>query len=238
MAEADWTFLGGGLNASSLRRGAIAAAAVSGGAPNGGGDFIFGFNSMEDVTGAAGLYVNDADFSPNDFGMSIKGAVKRGPSGATTGWSPFLFILAQGTSINDEGYLLGLEDDDPHKIILRKGRIGDGVPADDGAGVLRASTESFANNTWLHLRVDALVNENGDVVIRVFRNDLGTNPVTAPVWAAIPGMAEFVDDSLGINSGSVPFTSGRAGFGVAVGGITQRSLFDHIDIRRQTGFPA
>lgn len=238
MALADWTALGGGLDANTLRRGVIEAGAVSGGAPNGGGSFIYGYNSLAATAGAAGLFVADADFAPADFGASIKAAVKRGPSAGLTGWSPFIFIAGQGASVNDNGYLLGLEDDDPHKIVLRKGRIGDGVPSDVGSGVLRASTASFANNVWHHLRLDAIVNENGDVVIRVFRNDLAVNAVTAPVWVAIDGMAEFVDDSLGINSGSVPYTSGRIGFGNAVSAITRRSLFDHIEVRRQTGLPA
>lgn len=238
MALADWTELNDALDANTLRRGVIDAGAVAGGAPNGGGSFIYGFNSLAAADGAAGLFVSDVNFAPGGFGASVKGCVKRGPSGGPTGWSPFLFICAQGPSVNDNGYLLGLEDDDPHKIILRKGALSDGVPSDEGIDVLRVSTASYANNTWLHLRIDAVVNENGDVVIRVFQNDLDANDVTAPVWDAIDGMGEYVDDALGINSGSLPYTSGYMGFGCAVENITRRSMFDHIDVRRQTGFPA
>ncbi|MBU1483173.1 MAG: hypothetical protein KKH12_16035 [Gammaproteobacteria bacterium] len=235
MAEADWTVLNDGLSADSLKRGAIAASAV-GGAPNGGGDFVYGMNSLEVVDGAAGLFVNDVNFAPAAYGQSIRGVVKRGASGAVTGWSPFFFVCAQGASVNDNGYLLGLEDDDPHRIVLRKGTLADGVPSDDGGGVLRSSDLTYENDTWLHLRLDAVVNESGDVVLNAYINDLDVNDVDSPVWEAIDGITEFVDDALGIASGSLPYTSGRVGYGAHVEDVTRRSLFDHIEVRRQTGF--
>jgi len=47
------------------------------------------------------------------------------------------------------------------------------------------------------------------------------------------GMAEFIDDNTGINSGSQPLTSGRGGFGVMVKDATRRSFFDHVELLRQ-----
>ena len=47
-------------------------------------------------------------------------------------------------------------------------------------------------------------------------------------------MAEFIDDHLGINSGSQPLTSGRAGFGTTVEAVTRRTFFDHVELMRQT----
>jgi hypothetical protein len=46
-------------------------------------------------------------------------------------------------------------------------------------------------------------------------------------------MVEFIDDHLGINSGSQPLTSGRGGFGFAVKDVTRRAFFDHVELMRQ-----
>ena len=46
-------------------------------------------------------------------------------------------------------------------------------------------------------------------------------------------MADFIDDHLGINSGSQPLTSGRGGFGVTVKDVTRRCFFDHLELLRQ-----
>jgi hypothetical protein len=88
--------------------------------------------------------------------------------------------------------------------------------------------------TWLHLRLDMVVNLNGDVLLQVFQNNLTSNPLGgAPSWQAIPGMPEFIDDALGINSGSQPFTSGRAGFGFFTKDVTRRGFLDHVEAFRQ-----
>ena len=231
MAEDDWTFCDDGLDINTVDRGATAGIA----APPGGGDFVFGFNSLVATTGAAAKFYNGADFSPAAKGGSIRGAVKRGASGGLTGWSPFLFIGLQGPSVNDLCYMLGLSDEDPHRIVLRKGSILTGIQGSSSAGVLRASTATFANNTWLHLRLDMVVNENGDVVLNVFQNDIANgNEVDTPVWVEIPGMARFIDDQLGINSESQPYTSGRMGVGFRCTNITRRAFFDHVEVFRQT----
>lgn len=230
MAEVDWTYLNDGLDIATVDRGVTAGIAR----PPGGGNFLFAFNSLAAVEGAVGLFANLIDFAPMAKGASIRGCIQRGPSGGPTGFSPFFFLACQGNSVNDSAYLLGLSDDDPHRIVLRKGVIFSGVPDSEGAGALLASSESFPLATWLHLRLDVIVNGNGDVVLKVFRNDLAANPLgTPPDWQTVSGMAEFVDDHVGINSGSQPFTSGRGGFGVAVKDVTRRAFFDHIELMRQ-----
>jgi hypothetical protein len=138
--------------------------------------------------------------------------------------------------VNDKGYLLGLGDGDPHHIILRKGALADGLPdAPAGTqGVLSRSTGTFAPGTWLHLRLDMVVNQNGDVLLQVFQNDLTAHALgSAPDWQAVPGMDQFIDDALGINSGSAAFTSGRAGFGFFTKDVTRRGFLDEIEIYRQ-----
>jgi len=202
--------------------------------PPGGGSFLFAFNSLAAVQGAVGLFCNLVDFAPMAKGASIRGCVQRGPGGGPTGFSPFMFLSCQGNSVNDTAYLLGLSDDDPHRIVLRKGAVAVGIPDSEGPNVLLASGESFSQGTWLHLRLDVIVNDNGDVVLKVLRNDLGAHPLGSPPdWQPVPGMVEFIDDHLGINSGSQPLTSGRGGFGMAVADVTRRGFFDHLELLRQ-----
>ena len=231
MGETDWTYLNDGLDIANVDRGVTAGLEP----PPGGGDFVFAFNSLVAVTGSVGLFVNQVGFAPMAKGGSIRGCVQRGVSGGPTGFSPFLFLCCQGNSVNDSAYMLGLSDDDPHRIVLRKGSVAAGIPDSEGPGVLLASGESFSMGTWLHLRLDAIVNTNDDVVLRCFRNDLDTHPlIEPPTWEEIPGMAEFIDDHLGINSGSQPLTSGYGGFATAVADVTRRALFDHVEVWRQT----
>jgi hypothetical protein len=231
VAETDWTYLNGGLDIATVDRGVAAGVAR----PPGGGDFVFAFNSLVAADGAVARFVNLPDFAPMAKGGLIRGCVQRGPGGGPTGFAPYFFLCCQGTSVHDTAYLLGLSDDDPHRIVLRKGTPAAGIPDDTGLGTLLASSASFAQGTWLHLRLDVIVNANGDVVLAVFENDLQANPLGAPPdWQPVAGMVEFIDDHLGINSGSQPLTSGRGGFGVAVADVTRRAYFDHIEVMRQT----
>lgn len=233
MSSTDWTDLTGSLSPSSLDRGVTAGITP----PPGGGSFIYGYNSLDTSVGTHGKFVNLGSFAPMAKGGIVKGAVQRGPSGGPLNFSPLLFIGAQGPATTDLAYMLGLQDDDPHHIVLRKGQIAGGLPA--GApgtnGILRKSNVSYAVGTWLHLRLDMIVNANGDVLLQCFANDLtaGGASVATPVWVAIPGMDSFTDDALGIASGSAPFTSGRAGWAFVTKDVTRRGFFDHIEIDRQ-----
>ena len=230
MASTDWTFLNDGLDIATVDRGVTAGVAR----PPGGGSFLYAFNSLAAVEGCVALFANLVDFAPMAKGGSIRGVVQRGPGGGPTGFSPFLYLCCQGNSVNDTAYLLGLSDDDPHRVVLRKGTVTTGLPDADGTGVLLKSSESFAQATWLHLRLDVIVNANGDVVLKVFRNDLDAHALGTPHdWQPVPGMAEFIDDHLGINSGSQPLTSGRGGFGFSVRDVTRRGFFDHLELYRQ-----
>lgn len=233
MASADW-----GILANSLSTGVVDRGVTSGMTPpNGGGSFVYGFNSLANTVGSVGLYSGQVNFAPMAKGGSVRGALKRGASGGPLDFAPFLFIGLQAADVTASGYLLGLSDEDPHAIVLRKGAFSAGIPNSPVTdpptnGVLRRSTATHANNTWLHLRLDMVVNTNGDVILKVFQSDLA-NPVTAPSWVAVPGMADFVDDALGVNSGSQPFTSGYGGFGFRSANITRRAFFDHLEVIRQ-----
>jgi hypothetical protein len=230
MGMSDWAYLQDGLDAAAVARGVTAGIPR----PPGGGQFLFAFNSLTTGRGAVALLAALPDFVPMPKGGSIRGCVQRGPGGGPLGFAPFLFLAGQGTSVNDRAYLLGLSDEDPHAIVLRKGGLSGGLPASDTDGVLQRSTERFVQGAWLHLRLDVIVNDSGDVVLQAFRNDLEAHPLgNPPDWQAIPGMPLFIDDHLGIQSGSPPLTSGRAGFGFATHDVTRRAFFDHIELWRQ-----
>lgn len=236
MAEADWTVLASSLSIASTKYG------VSNGEPrpNGGGNFTFGFNSLTAAAGVVALYANQASFAPMAKGASIRAAIKRGVSGGPTNFAPFLFAGASSNDVTTaSAYMLGLDDDDPHRIVIAKGLMTGGVPAvpagtsSGGARVLKAGTETFLNNTWLHLRLDMIVNTNGDVILQAYRSDLTANLVTAPAWVPVPGCENFVDDALEVNSGSAPLTSGYGGFGFQSKDVTRRAYFDQLEVQRQ-----
>jgi hypothetical protein len=139
-----------------------------------------------------------------------------------------LFANLQGANTTDDGYLLGLTEEEPARIILAMGAPTAGLdPA--VAGMLRLSSASYVKGTWLHLRLDVIEQPSGDVLLKVFQNaDIATNPVTAPVWTAVPGMADYVDDALAYNTGSVPLLTGRMGFAARMGTESGRyTYFDH-----------
>lgn len=234
MASADWSFLNDGLDATNVDRGVTTGVAR----PNGGGSFVYGFNSLTPSVGAVGLFTNLVSFAPMAKGARIHGCVKRLPSGGPIGFAPFFFLGLQGPSVNDQGYLLGLADGDPYHLVLKKGApiagLDDLAPDPGSNGVLLRSTATFDPDTWHHLRLDMIVNLNGDVLLQCFSNDLAAHAIgTAPTWVPIPGMEEFIDDALQINSGSAPLTSGRGGFAFKTEDVTRRAAFDQIELFRQ-----
>lgn len=231
MAEADWSVLVNSISIATIDRGVSSQPTK----PNGGGNFVYGFNSLSNTPGAVGLYCNLANFSPMAKGGSIRGCIRRGASGGPTSFSPFMFIGAQGNDIDDQAYLIGLTDEDPHQIAIVKGPISAGVPsgAVGTSGILAKSVVTYSNDTWVHVRLDMIVNLNGDVILQAFENDLSSNAVTAPTWTPINGADEVIDDALQVVSGTAPFTSGRGGFGFQSADTTRRGYFDHIELLRQ-----
>lgn len=236
MAEADWAELNDSLDQNTVRR------LVTGGItpPNGGGSFVFGFRSLATTEGAVGFYPDLANFNPTaaNKGGSIRGAMLRASSSGIVDYCPFFAIGVQGgspPSVLDSAYLIGLSDDSPSKIILRKGLISEGIPAGavGESGILRKSDRSVAIGDWVHLRLDMVVNGNGDVNLRVFESDLADNAVTAPDWQAIDGMEDYLDDALGAASGSLPYTSGFFAFCVWSKALNRVMAFDHIEVIRQ-----
>lgn len=233
MASADWTALDDSLDTSVLARGAVAGMSP----PSGGGTYVYALNSKVAAEGAGGIFINNTNnpgFGPTTKGGQITGAIKRMSGAAATGWSPFFFVQAQGTSVNDNAYLIGLEDADPARIVVVKGAIINGIPLATTVNSLMRSDASFDLDEWVHLRIDVIREPSDDILIKLYSSDLGSYPVGSPSWVALAGCEEFVDDSLGIATGSPGYTGGYMGIAMQVDGITRRSAFDYITAQKQT----
>lgn len=235
MATADWTFLTNVLSSGNVARGVTAGTSK----PTGGGTFVYGMNSLSNTPGVVGLYASpqapNTNFNPLTKGGDIRGALIRAASGGLSAWAAFLFIGLNGTDVANVAYILGLSDGDPCHIQLRKGTLADGLPDSSASGsafpnILRQSTEIVPVDTWMHLRLEMIRNDNADVVLNCYKN-LGN--VTTPTWVAIPGMATFTDDALGINTGSVPLVGGRVGFGAKFTDAARRAFFDQMEVAKQ-----
>lgn len=236
MGQADWSEIADALSSPSVARGVVTSGVVT--PPTGGDDFTYGMNSRAVVAGTVALFSVLADFAPTAYGGKITGALQRGVSGGVTGWAPYLFINLGGTSSADSAYMLGLADSNPSRIVLRKGALGLGLP--DGApgsnGILRRSSVTVAIGQWVQLRLDAILEPNGDVLLKVFSSDVALHSVASPVWTAVDGMDDFTDDALGVNTGSDPLSSGRMGFGMYVKDTARRAYFDELVTERQLPF--
>lgn len=232
LGSADWSTLVGQLSSGNLVQGVTSGTTK----PPGGGTHVYGMNSLTNVVGCAGRYVNQTNFTPMTKGGDIRGAMTRYTSGGHIGFSVFFFAALGGTNVSDHCYMLGLSDGDPSHIELRKGLLSDGLPDElpgGSAKVLRQSVATVALAEWVHLRLEVVLNTSGDVVLNCFQNDLTVNDVTSPIWIAIPGMAQYIDDALGINTGTAPYAGGRAGMAAKTSDVARRVLFDHIEVIRQ-----
>jgi hypothetical protein len=224
MAQSDFTAFPGNLSTAIVSRG------VSNGftPPSGGGSWVYGWNSLQSGSGAVGLYYNDANFAPTVRGVSLRVAMKR-QSG--TDCTPFLFANLSAADVGNNGYLIGLaQDESPARLIIVKGAPSSGLSIDNA---IDQSTAAYQVDEWLHLRLDVIVQPNGDVELQVFENDLGSQAVTAPVWVAVPGLESFVDDALGINSGNAPYLAGYCGFAYYTNAVGKNAFIDHLEAFRQ-----
>jgi len=243
MAQSDFTDLTGILNSATVKR--VATAAMT--PPAGGGSFVLGMRSLVVATGVVASFYNGAGFAPYAKGGVISAALKRGISGGDEGFAPMIFLNLQGTAVASNGYLLGLSDAEPSHLVLKKGPMSTGLPDDAPGtnGVIWRSTLTYERDTWVHCRLMAAWNADGDVVLTVYTNDLDTHDVDTPTWVALPGAAidgavvpvglnGLTDDAAGIVTGSASYAGGRAGFGVYVSDTNRVVAFDQIAIEAQT----
>ena len=231
MAEANWDLVAGSLGGTDTDTGKSTLQTP----PAGGGGAIYGFRSLTATVGAVARISNLGFFNPMGKGGRVSGAMKRFPSAGSVGWSSFIFASLQSDGISADCYMLGLSDADPAKIVLRKGALNDGLQTSvvGTDGVLAVSDASFAEDTWVHLRLDVALNLNNDVALEVRQSDLSANDVDEMSWQTVPGMGQILDDALGQINGSVSLVGGRAGFGYEQRAITRTSFFDQIGVARQ-----
>lgn len=201
MGQADWTELSNVLGAGIVRRGVSMAPAFS--PPD--GDFVWGFHSLAGDSGVVALYNNQAGFGPAAAGKTgvVSACMKRYHT--SVGFAPFIGIVDSSDADTAKGYLLALSDEASPKIVLKKGAISASIKSTD-SGVLRAATGTISNAVWYHLKLEVVFNPQGDLVLNVYQNDLTVNNPNAPSWEAITGMDRYVDDSLGILQGTIPYT--------------------------------
>ena len=237
MAQADWAEFASSATTSQIERGVSAGFTP----PNGGGSFVYGFNSLVSTQGlAVAKYVDLANFNPiaSGKGCSVRAALKRSTA---TDHSVFLIGQAQGTNVSHNAYLLGIEDAEPGKLVLLKGAIQNGTP-EGSSYQLAESNLPYTGGTWYHFRLDVIVNANGDVVLNVYENDLTVNTVTAPTWASVAGLGDpaagtpsFVDDALGVNSGTASYIGGGyIGYGFTSDALGRQGYIDHFVGYRMT----
>ena len=235
MASGNWTLLNNSLSQATIDYGVSAGFTP----PNGGGPFVFGFNSLLTSAGCVGFYTNQNNYAPTPAlkGGSISSAMKRGISAGTIDFAPMIFAGLQGNDVSSSGYLLGLGDGaDQNHIVLRKGSPITSLPdvAPGTQGVLARSSAVYAADTWLHLRLDMIVNANGETIMKCFQSDLVAHTVLSPVWTAIPGMPDFYDDPIGVNSGSQPYTTSYFGWAFFSKNVNRRGYFKQYKTARQT----
>ena len=238
MAEVDWTFIGA--DAATIRRGVTAAFTPP--PANATNKFVFGFHSQVDSAAQSAMYLNKTNFAPlkNDAGSAtggvIQAALQRAPSTYTTGFSIGMFMCLQGTDVGQYAYVLGLSDNYPHEVVLAKCTLKADLKV-DASYVLKKGSATYNPGTWVHLRLEVIVNPNGDVVLRALQNDLNSNKVDSPSWQSISGIDDFIDDSLGINAASTghpqPLAGGYAGVFFSSTKSGCRALVDHVVVMRQ-----
>lgn len=241
MSEANWDINVGSAEQGDIDRGVTAGLPP----PNGGATFLHGHHAITSLAGGFGRYVNDTaggTFSPMPLGGIVEGAITR--LGGGPDYTIFVYHLLQGMNIANEGYMLGLSPGG--KLILRKGALIDGFPEETidppVNGVLAISTQTFPVNKWLQVQLGVLVQPWDDVDLFVKASDPDVNPVTSPDFQPVSGMdaadpvegKAFVDDALGINSGSQPFiANGRAGWGFVHNAQGSRAGIDHARVGKQ-----
>lgn len=232
MPSTDYTEISDAISTASTLRGVVTPAVVP--AVNGGGAFAYAIHSITNSPGVVASYFNGSGFIPTSKGGDLPGALRKGGAGGSL-FSAYLFVSLNGNASTNSAYVLGLSDTEPAHIELRKGTLATGLP-DQGPGsngVLRRSTATFALGTWVHLRLECVLEPTGDVVINVYQSDLSLRPVTSPVWVAIPGMAQFTDDFLQVATGSAPLPGGYMGFGSTMAEVNRIASFDQIVPARQ-----
>jgi hypothetical protein len=234
MAQADWTTMTNGLTSADVRSGVSMAAAFD--PPD--GSFVYFFNTVGATVGVAARRVNLTNFNPTAYGKggSLWMCMRRWGS-SLTGMYPFIALLNSADVASAEGYILGLTNESTSRLMLKKGPINGNLLSSDSS-LLRISDATYGN-AWFEVRLDLIVNPQGDVVLNVYQSDLTAYNPGSEVWTVPDGMTMFVDDAGGILTGSVPILGSSPNgyymvYGMySEGTLARACLFDYGKFRRQ-----
>lgn len=209
--------------------------------PPGGGGFCGAWKSLTASVGLSTRFIDEPGLVPAPKGGYIQAAIRRGISAGPSGCAVFVAICLGGTANTNSAYILGLSDSETPHLVLRKGQLVGGLPdvAPGTQGVIWRSTDVFAIDQWVHCKLMAAVNLNGDVVLSVWRNDLTVFGASvadiSQNWVQEPGInmlnvsgSGITDDGAGINTGSPSLTSGRFAWGCYVADVNRVAYIDHI----------
>lgn len=138
-------------------------------------------NVTDDISVRAAMCIAPA--ASSTYGESSIGIGCRLSSSLISGTTNSPYAVLQN------GYHLAVVADDASgtAITIQLSRVESGTPTQ-----LWQDTRSGVNGTyqWFHLRLDMLVQPNGDLDFHIFENDLSTNAVDSPVWGTAIGTAQ------------------------------------------------
>ena len=237
MSASDWSYLSG-IN-GSVKHGPTLEVEP----PSGGGDFAYGFNSSDVAgSGVVALVVTTVGLDFPKGGEIAAALTKVSPQG--DGQSVFVFSqIGDGTevgAVSDSVYLLGIQDDPTNRLVLCKGPVSNGIPNGDpgtdngGTRIIAKGSESVDPGAWVHVRLQAIVQVGGDVLLVAEKNEIPLG--STPVWEPIPGMQDrIVDGVTEITTGSAPLVTGRSGIGWHFQNTNKSAGIDYITGARQVG---
>ena len=200
------------------------------------GTYGMGYHLLEYGTGFAGHILNSTvdtgNYHPiaSGKGGGIAGSMKK----LNTNDHAPLFFLVNGTDVRSaRGYILGLSEDNPSRLLLRKGSLI-APHITTGDDVLQVSDDEFPVGSWHQVELFVGVNAQDDVRLEVW---MDATPAYPPTTAeSVDGMPQMYDDPGGIVTGSLPVVqSFYLGIGVRFGGTAGAvGLFDYLIAKRQT----
>ncbi len=225
MASTDWTPFVNQASSAELVVGATMAPSLS--PPD--GSFSFGGRALVSGEKFSGMLYNGFYPLASGKGGSIRAYLrKHTPITGTAAYAPMIFFADDYDMVQDpSGYILGLSEGAPYYIMLAKGKLSNGLKT-TAAGKLQLGTTPYDSAQWIGLRLDLIHNPQGDLVLDVYYDSAGAP--AAPVWARPAGIsAAFVDDRLGVLSGSLPNVSQKyMGFGVYTNALGAVAAIDYV----------
>ena len=228
MAETDWELMEGSLDTATVSYGTVTGADAA--PPE--GVACLGFHSLQPCEGVSALISTVAiqflaPMPPGRGGTIYSHTRKLIPMHQ---YAPMIFLACGKNVVSAQAYILGLSEEWPYRIALKKGLLVEGLRADDES-ILGLSDAVYDTSDWHNLWLQVTVNTQGDTVLHAEKWVAGPN-----AFIPIPGMDDVIDDALGVLTGTPgligPFYPGIGHYNRAAPG--RISLFDVTMYGRQT----